>query len=388
MKIRIISIEIGVTKEKDTLVDKAKGEKSFTLYFFKTAALAKTGIGLSEVNRGDSLLLAPNSPHYLRSKDVEWEYDVISFKGSDATRLISQIGLECDTIYSPVQTYFIDAILDKITKEIRATDMLYERVVAAAMDELLTKILRFSKQDFVLSMPDHSQKLRDLRSEVHENFAKPWTIGQMASIMGLSASRFAPLYKQEFGASPTEDLIRTRIEQAKKMLSATKVSVKQVSLACGFESVHYFHRAFKRRLNITPKHYQNHKLSMKGSIPMEEKSFTLDALSVDSDFSGTMEIVDGEIVFHGTGSAWADFLGFPANELHNKPFLNFVFPEDLGIAREAVSNIVEGRNVKDVSVRLNTSEGEHVKVDFSALTKGNNWFWFAKKVLVEELAQG
>ena len=328
MKIRIISIEIGVTKEKDTLVDKAKGEKSFTLYFFKTAALAKTGIGLSEVNRGDCLLLAPDSPHYLRSKDVEWEYDAISFKGSDATRLISQIGLECDTIYSPVQTYFIDAILDKITKEIRGTDMLYERVVAAAMDELLTKILRFSKQDFVLSMPDHSQKLRDLRSEVHENFAKPWTIGQMASIMGLSASRFASLYKQEFEASPTEDLIRTRIEQAKKMLSATKVSVKQVSLACGFESVHYFHRAFKRRLNITPKHYQNHKLSMKGSIPMEEKSFTLDALSVDSDFSGTMEIVDGEIVFHGTGSAWADFLGFPADELHNKPFLNFVFPED------------------------------------------------------------
>ena len=86
MKIRILSIEIGVTKEKDTLVDKAKGEKSFTLYFFKTAALAKTGIGLSEVNRGDCLLLAPDSPHYLRSKDVEWEYDVISFKGSDTTR--------------------------------------------------------------------------------------------------------------------------------------------------------------------------------------------------------------------------------------------------------------------------------------------------------------
>ena len=247
-----------------------------------------------------------------------------------------------------------------------------------------TKLVRFSKQDFVLSMPDHSQKLRDLRSEVHENFAKPWTIGQMANKMGLSASRFASLYKQEFEASPTEDLIRTRIAQAQKMLSATKVSVKQVSLACGFESVHYFHRAFKRRLNITPKHYQNHKLSMKGSVPLEEKSFTLDRLSTDSDFSGTMEVVAGEIVFHGVGSSLEDFLGYSSDELQNKPFLNFVCPEDLGVARETVSYIIDGQNVKDVAVRLVTNSGQLVKIDFSALTKGNTWFWFAKKALSED----
>jgi len=384
MKIRILSIDIGIRKESDFLIDKSKGQKCYTLYAFKSAGLAKTSIGLNEVNHGDCLLLSPDAPHYIRGKDEDLEYDAISFKGADATRLVSHVGLECNVIHKPLQTYFIDALLDKITKEFRAMDMMHERVISLSLDELLTKLVRFSKQDFVLSMPDHSQKLRDLRSEVHENFAKPWTIGQMASMMGLSASRFASLYKQEFGASPTEDLIRTRINQAKKMLSATKVSVKQVSLACGFESVHYFHRAFKRRLNITPKHYQNHKLSMKGSIPMEEKSFTLDSLSLDADFSGTMEIVDGEIVSHGSGSAWADFLRFSQEEFDGKPFLNFVCPEDLGIAREAVSNIVEGRNIKDVAVRLNTKDGEYVKIHFSALTKGKNWFWFAKKVLVDE----
>ena len=71
-------------------------------------------------------------------------------------------------------------------------------------------------------------------------------------------------------------------------------------------------------------------------------------------------------------------------EFDGKPFLNFVCPEDLGIARETVSNIVEGRNIKDVAVRLNTKDGEYVKIYFSALTKGKNWFWFAKKVLIDE----
>ena len=69
-----------------------------------------------------------------------------------------------------LQTYFIDALLDKILKELRAMDMLFERIISSTLDELLTKVVRFSKQDFVLSMPDHSQRLRDLRSEVHRKF--------------------------------------------------------------------------------------------------------------------------------------------------------------------------------------------------------------------------
>ena len=384
MKIRILSIDIDKSEGSDTIIDKSKGVKNYTLYIFKSNALAKTSVGLTDVHAGDILFLGPDFPHYIRSKQGEWAYDAISFKGSDATRLVSQVGIELNSLNTPLQTYFADALLEKISKEIRSTDMLWERVVASCLDELLTKVVRFSKQDFVLSMPDHSQKLRDLRTEVHENFSKPWTIGQMASMMGLSTSRFASLYKQEFTTSPTEDLIRTRITQAKKMLSTTKVSVKQVSQACRFESVHYFHRAFKRRNNITPKHYQNHKLSMKGSIPVEEKTFTLDGLSIDSDFSGTMEIVGGEIVFHGSNAEWAEFLGSSVEEVQNKPFLNFVSPQDLNIAQETINNIMEGRNVKDISLNLVTNDGSFSKIAFSALTKGNTWFWFAKKALLQD----
>ena len=216
MKIRILSIDIDKSEGNDTIIDKSKGVKNYTLYIFKSNALAKTSVGLTDVHAGDILFLGPGFPHYIRSKQGEWAYDAISFKGSDATRLVSQVGIELNSLNTPLQTYFADALLEKISKEIRSTDMLWERVVASCLDELLTKVVRFSKQDFVLSMPDHSQKLRDLRTEVHENFSKPWTIGQMASMMGLSASRFASLYKQEFTTSPTEDLIRTRITQAKK----------------------------------------------------------------------------------------------------------------------------------------------------------------------------
>ncbi len=384
MKIRITACNIGVKQKSTSVIDLEKGKKDYTLYFFKSPVLANTKLGLHEATSGDCMLLTPGYPHSIKSKSGDWTYDSLSFKGSDASRLISQIPFDANEVLSPLQSYFIDSLLEKISKECRALDMHWERVVACTVDELLTKIIRFSKQDFVLSMPDHSQKLRDLRSEVHESFHLPWTIKKMAEKLNLSSSRFASLYKQEFNTSPTEDLIKTRIEQAKKMLSATKVSVKQVSVACGFESVHYFHRAFKKRIDITPKHYQNFKLSMKGSIPVEEKSFTLDGLSLDSDFSGTVQTINGEIYLHGSDTALSNFLGYSTSELKDKPFLNLVSQDDLKACKEAINNILEGKNVIDLVVKLLDKNGDNLKVEFSAITKGNTLFWFAKKALVQE----
>jgi len=379
MKIRIVSLDKN-QKLAESSIDKPKGGNAYSLYFLKSSGLIKTTIGLSDFNQGDCIILDQSFPIYIKGNQSAIEYDLLSFKGADATRLVQQVGLETNTLHSPIQTFFIDSILDKIAKEIRSSDLLWDRIAAGCVDELLSKIYRFSKQDFVLSMPDHAQKLRDLRSEVHESFSKPWTIGQMASKMKLSPSRFASLYKKEFNTSPTEDLIRTRIDQAKRMLSSTKVSVKQVSLACGFESVHYFHRAFKKRNKITPKHFQNNKLSNKGSVSNEEKAFTLDGLSLGADFLGNIEINNGEIFLNGNDQQWLSFLGYKPDVIKSKPFFNFVAPTHIDVAKEAVNNIIDGKNLKDISIDLIKENGDFVSIEFSAMIKGKAWFWFARKV--------
>ena len=204
--------------------------------------------------------------------------------------------------------------------------------------------------------------------------------------MGLSASRFASLYKKEFNTSPTEDLIRTRIDQAKRMLSTTKVSVKQVSIACGFESVHYFHRAFKKRNNITPKHFQNYKLSHKGSIPTEEKTFSLDGLSLSSEFLGTIESIDGELYFHSSDLSWYELLGYDQDEINNKPFLNFVSPSFIDIARETVTNITKGKNIQDITLGFVSKSGEFITLELSVILKGKTIFWFANRTKVSDLS--
>ena len=381
MKIRLVDAKIALKiKSEDDL--KASSQ-NFSFFLFKSDALVKNSSGITEAKYGDCILYAPDDIISISPVKNEIIVDQLVFKGSDSFRLFSGLEFDTGTVLSPVQTYFIDSSFEKIIKEQKAQDIHFEKIVSILMQELFTKISRFVKQDFVLSLPDHAQKLRELRTDVHENFSNRWTIGNMAEIMGLSSSRFASLYKQIFNISPTEDLIRTRIDQSKKMLSSTKVSIKRVSSACGFESVHYFHRAFKKRIGMTPKHFQNRMLTNQGSVPANESPHSLDALSLVSDLSGTLEIVEGEIVIHGSDIEWSLFLGYSPEDLKNKPFINFVSPEDLSIANEAVSSIVKGKNVFNVHVSLVSKSGDSLPIDFSAVTKGNSSFWFVKKVVLE-----
>ena len=283
----------------------------------------------------------------------------------------------------PLQIHYTDSILTKIGFEITNKSINWQSIICALILELFSKTFRLCNHDFTESLPDHPQKLRDLRSEIHENFAKPWKIDDMAAKMKLSTSRFASLYKSTFKISPTEDLIQTRIDQAKKMLSSSKVSVKKVSEACGFESVHYFHRAFKKRANLTPKHFQNAQFAQEGSVYTPQRHFSLDRLTQLAEYSGIIEFIDGDLKFHGNANHVADLLGYPESEMRQRPFMDFVATEDLDIAKDAAVKILKGKNILDLNIRMLSRSGEQIPVQFSALLKGKNWYWFIKHSAVK-----
>ena len=116
---------------------------------------------------------------------------------------------------------------------------------------------------------------------------------------------------------------------------------------------------------------------MKGSIPTDEKKFTLDGLTLESDFLGTIEIIDGEIFLQGSDQQLNEFLGYDS-DTWKKPFLNIVAPTHIEIAQETIKNILDGKNVQDISLDLITSKGEMTSIEFSALIKGKVLFWFAR----------
>ena len=378
MKLQVNDCDISVEHAENDSVDQPKGTREYTFLRFLTKALVKTATGLTAVEPGACVLLSPQQPLYYRGSGESWSNDILTFSGPTAEKLARSCGFPVNEIFYPYRTHFITSLLEKIKTEKGRRDLNWHRITSLALEEFIIKLSRFAEDDFSHFASDHSHILREVRSEVHERMVEPWSIKQMANLANLSTSRFAALFKDEFNVSPTEDLIRQRIDRAKTLLSGARVSVKEISKACGFESVHYFHRAFKNRVGLTPRHY--HKMKNPTAQTRARTKLSLDELSLQADFCGTILLKSGEVFFRGDSDDWAEYLGWSPTELVDKPFMNLTDPDDLVVCRESLGQITQGQNVRDITIRLLTKDGGYRTIEFSAINKGSAWFWFVRKL--------
>lgn len=91
---------------------------------------------------------------------------------------------------------------------------------------------------------------------MQKNFSENITLETLGELTGYSRLHLLRLFKQDLGQTPHEYLTAIRLEQAKKLLSETDMSLENVSLACGFRSMSHFKTLFKQLTHYTPGIYR------------------------------------------------------------------------------------------------------------------------------------
>lgn len=97
---------------------------------------------------------------------------------------------------------------------------------------------------------------------VLQNFLKPITVKQLASLCNQSPSTFQRTFKKIFGSSPKKWIVERRLEHAQNLLRQN-FTVQDVSFQTGFGDVPHFIRTFEQRIGQTPKQYQLSQRHMK-----------------------------------------------------------------------------------------------------------------------------
>ncbi|GAB6926728.1 AraC family transcriptional regulator [Paenibacillus sp. JCM 10914] len=97
------------------------------------------------------------------------------------------------------------------------------------------------------------EKMRQVILVMEQNYAHPWTLEELASLVYLSPSRFSEIFKRAVGMPPLLYLIHIRLEQAVMMLDGGQMKVMDVALECGFRTLTNFNRLFKKHIGMTPK---------------------------------------------------------------------------------------------------------------------------------------
>lgn len=80
-----------------------------------------------------------------------------------------------------------------------------------------------------------------------------------AEYIGINSAYLSKLFKEEFNENFIDYINRLRINKAKELLNSTRITVKEVGYAVGFNSIQNFIRTFKKHEGITPGKYNQYK---------------------------------------------------------------------------------------------------------------------------------
>lgn len=99
------------------------------------------------------------------------------------------------------------------------------------------------------------QTLQAVEEYIHAHLDQSISLAELAAVAHLSEFHFARLFKQTTGLPPHQFVIHVRIERAKRLISAGRLSLAQIALEVGFSDQSQLTRHFKRLVGVTPKRF-------------------------------------------------------------------------------------------------------------------------------------
>ena len=106
-------------------------------------------------------------------------------------------------------------------------------------------------------IPDkNSEVIKNAIRYISRNFSLGLTLEETAAYVHLNPAYFSTLFKRSTGSSFKEYLNMVRIEESKRLLASTELSILDVSLAAGFQDQSYFSKVFRKYTGLTPKQYR------------------------------------------------------------------------------------------------------------------------------------
>lgn len=93
-------------------------------------------------------------------------------------------------------------------------------------------------------------------AHIEKNYAQDISLKTMAYDLNINAAYLGQLFKTETGQLFSAFLNKTRIENAKKMLLKTGLTLSEISQQCGYTNISYFYNIFKKYTGQTPSQYR------------------------------------------------------------------------------------------------------------------------------------
>lgn len=256
----ITNIGYNHSHDADFNINRPYGSGDYMLLLLKTPAIF-TFNGSDIVTEPDSFILYnENTPQFYRAYGSQFSNDWFHFKlEKEDEELFNKLAIPQDQIIHIGNLNELSMMINNLCYETYASNHYKSETI-----ELYLRLFFIKLSNKIHDCKDeitntHYNKMSIIRTKIYNQPYNHWDIQSLSHELTMSKSCFQHLYKDFFGVSPITDVILSRIEHAKYLLSTTDISVKKISEMCGYNNEIHFMRQFKQQTRLTPSKYRENK---------------------------------------------------------------------------------------------------------------------------------
>lgn len=165
---------------------------------------------------------------------------------------ISVVGIDNDPLVAALAPVQISSVIQG-SQEIgrKAAELLHARMREKKLDSYRFAIPPKGVHPAATS-PKSCPVLREALEYIAGHAVQGIKAEQVADHLGMSRTTLERLFREHLGYTAHDELLKTRLAQAKLQLLARNCSTAEVAKRCGFRTQQYMHVVFKRELGLSP----------------------------------------------------------------------------------------------------------------------------------------
>ncbi|MDP4090210.1 MAG: AraC family transcriptional regulator [Bacillota bacterium] len=222
------------------------------------------------INTGDILFISPGNLHSLSAPDhsermiLQFDYSLINnLKDfnlfSAVLQFITIISSKLDPdIHTDIYNLMLDIRSEYFGDNEFKNAVMYVKLLSIyiLIAKKYTKATSHLKKIPQNKYQDYMNKFSYIFNYIEEHYAENLTLEQLAGLGGFSRFHFSRLFKKFTNMSLTEYINCKRISKAEVLLLNPSLSITEVALQSGFNSLSSFNRVFRAHKNCSPKEFK------------------------------------------------------------------------------------------------------------------------------------
>lgn len=246
--------------DADFLIERPEGSGDELLLLLKTDAVFTIDGNDIRAYKNSVFYYPKDRPQFYRCLPQRtFDNDWIHFELTPEERSAMLLDMIPAETPIPMDINFLSFCIKSIAYEHYSDHLYKDQSIHSFMTLMFTKIA----ENVIQPDGNHSGKQYEMLSTIRSKiYAEPYihrNIDYASHEVNLSRSAFQHAYKALFGVSFIQDLINSRTEYAKMLLTSTDLTSEEISQQCGYRSYVHFARQFKGQTGMSPQEYRKSK---------------------------------------------------------------------------------------------------------------------------------